>query len=67
MPLQRQFHHDIRGIAGKVPVHEISGRAGFPPLRDQPRAGGGQLHADPIFFRTSSIPVSSNVASWPMP
>ncbi len=68
MPLQRnQFHHDISGIAGKVPVYEISRRAGFPPLHGQPRAGGGQLQADPIFFRTSSIPVNWNVASWPRP
>jgi hypothetical protein len=30
-------------------------------------AVGGHLHANPIFFRTPSHPVSWNVASWPGP
>src|SRR6266436_713654 len=30
-------------------------------------AVGGHLHANPIFFRTLSNPVSWNVASWPRP
>jgi hypothetical protein len=60
------IHRTSRSSGPARPRTPTARRAG-PLLHDQPRAVGGHLHANPIFFRTLSNPVSWNVASWPTP
>src|SRR2546421_8733456 len=56
--------------AAEIPCHDDRNRYRVVVHRffdDIVSAVDGHLHANPIFFRTLSNPVSWNVASWPTP
>ena len=54
LPRSTPDHNRYRVVVHRFPVDTLS-------------AVDGHLHANPIFFRTLSNPVSWNVASWPGP
>ena len=54
LPRSSPDHNRYRVVVHRFPVDTLS-------------AVDGHLHANPIFFRTLSNPVSWNIASWPGP